>query len=42
VAEEGFTGTETSWVTDIFVPMAMKIPELLPTSTISGFERCCS
>ncbi|HYL74851.1 MAG TPA: ABC transporter permease [Bryobacteraceae bacterium] len=24
VAEERFTGTETGWVTDIFVPMAMK------------------
>ncbi|HJZ97042.1 MAG TPA: ABC transporter permease, partial [Candidatus Solibacter sp.] len=24
VAEPGFTGTETGWVTDVFIPMAMK------------------
>jgi len=29
VAEKGFTGTETGWVTDIFVPMAMKNPHTL-------------
>jgi predicted permease len=29
VTEERFTGTETGWVTDIFVPMAMKNPRIL-------------
>jgi predicted permease len=29
VAEERFTGTETGWVTDVFVPMAMKNPRTL-------------
>src|SRR5437667_11940949 len=29
VAEERFTGTETGWVTDVFVPMAMKNPRSL-------------
>jgi putative ABC transport system permease protein len=29
VAEAGFTGTETGWVTDVFVPMAMKNPRTL-------------
>ena len=29
VAEERFTGTETGWSTDIFVPMAMKNPRTL-------------
>jgi predicted permease len=29
VAGEGFTGTETGWATDIFVPMAMKNPRTL-------------
>jgi predicted permease len=29
VAEEKFTGTETGWVTDVFVPMAMKNPRTL-------------
>jgi predicted permease len=29
VAAGGFTGTETGWVTDIFVPMAMKNPRTL-------------
>ena len=29
VAEPRFTGTETGWTTDIFVPMAMKNPRIL-------------
>jgi putative ABC transport system permease protein len=29
VAEERFTGTETGWATDVFVPMAMKNPRTL-------------
>jgi predicted permease len=29
VAEEKFTGTETGWVTDVFVPMAMKNARML-------------
>jgi predicted permease len=29
VAGESFTGTETGWVTDVFVPMAMKNPRTL-------------
>ena len=29
VAEERFTGTETGWVTDVFVPMSMKNARLL-------------
>ncbi len=29
VAEEPFTGTETGWVTDVFVPMMMKNPRTL-------------
>lgn len=29
VAEERFTGTETGWRTDVFVPMAMKNPRIL-------------
>lgn len=29
VAEEGFTGTETGWMTDVFVPMSMKNPRIL-------------
>jgi predicted permease len=29
VAAEPFTGTETGWVTDVFVPMAMKNPRTL-------------
>jgi ABC-type antimicrobial peptide transport system permease subunit len=29
VVEERFTGTETGWVTDVFVPMAMKNPRTL-------------
>jgi len=29
VAEQRFTGTETGWVTDVFVPMAMKSPRIL-------------
>jgi putative ABC transport system permease protein len=29
VAEESFTGTETGWVTDVFVPMMMKNPRTL-------------
>ena len=29
VAEEKFTGTETGWVTDVFIPMAMKNPRTL-------------
>lgn len=29
VAEEHFTGTETGWVTDVFIPMAMKNPRTL-------------
>jgi len=29
VAGESFTGTETGWVTDIFIPMAMKNPRTL-------------
>src|ERR1700681_4578798 len=29
VVEQGFTGTETGWATDIFVPMAMKSPQTL-------------
>jgi predicted permease len=29
VAEESFTGTETGWVTDVFIPMAMKNPRTL-------------
>jgi predicted permease len=29
VAQEGFTGTETGWATDVFVPMAMKNARIL-------------
>ena len=29
VAPAGFTGTETGWITDVFVPMAMKNPRTL-------------
>ena len=29
VAPKGFTGTETGWATDVFVPMAMKNPRTL-------------
>jgi predicted permease len=29
VANEGFTGTETGWTTDVFIPMAMKNPRIL-------------
>jgi hypothetical protein len=29
VAGESFSGTETGWVTDVFVPMAMKNPRTL-------------
>jgi predicted permease len=29
VAPEGFSGTETGWVTDVFVPMSMKNPRIL-------------
>jgi putative ABC transport system permease protein len=29
VTEKGFTGTETGWVTDVFIPMAMKNPRTL-------------
>jgi predicted permease len=29
VGEDSFTGTETGWVTDVFVPMAMKNPRTL-------------
>jgi putative ABC transport system permease protein len=29
VAGKGFTGTETGWVTDVFVPMSMKNPRTL-------------
>ena len=29
VAPEGFTGTETGWITDVFVPMALKNPRTL-------------
>jgi predicted permease len=33
VTEDGFTGTETGTVTDVFVPMAMKNPRTLASST---------
>jgi predicted permease len=33
VAEERFTGTETGTVTDVFVPMMMKTPRILASST---------
>jgi predicted permease len=32
VAPEGFTGTETGTVTDVFIPMAMKNPQTLASS----------
>src|SRR5437867_7248768 len=35
VAEERFTGTETGWVTDVFVPMAMRNPRIL--SSLNNF-----
>jgi predicted permease len=33
VAQEGFTGTETGTVTDVFLPMMMKNPQMLASTT---------
>jgi hypothetical protein len=41
IAEERFTGTETGWVTDVFVPMAMKNPRTLASFNNSGCARSC-